>query len=160
LSASVAAVSRRRVSVAAVRVASITTAENGPVARRSANAVLKLSRAASTAVSSPDDASSGRVNASRPISADKRSESRRRTRIPTLATRLESSGANAASSGVMRPAFPNSALTPFKSVAPSPKNQDGTSRLGKIGFEVTIGAPAAGSERVPSPAVRAATIPP
>ena len=46
-------------------------------------------------------------------------------------------------------ARPNSSRTPFSSTAPSPIHHDETSRLGKTGLEVRIGAPAGGGDAEP-----------
>lgn len=51
----------------------------------------------------------------------------------------------------MRDDSMKSLLRSLSSDAPSPKNQEGTARLGEVGFDVTMGAPAAGS--VTDPAV-------
>src|SRR5579864_2948892 len=83
-------------------------------------------------------------------SAQRRGPIDRRTRTPPEAPRSPNpSDASAPSSGVILLARPRSPRASFKSADPSPKNQDGVCRLGKVGLEVVIGAPAAGSTAEP-----------
>jgi hypothetical protein len=123
-------------------------------------ALSKLERVDSTAAPSASSASARLLVVSTPNSIAQCGEVFRRTRTPNDPACGTPGRSSAASSGTIRPARPNSALTELSSDAPSPKSHDGTARLGKIGLDVTIGGPAGGSERVPPLAACAATSPP
>jgi hypothetical protein len=86
----------------------------------------------------------------------------RLTRNPTAAALAELSPGefSAESSGVIRLESPNWALALFRVAAPSPKNHDGVSQLGKMGFDVVSGAPGPGSALDPPEGLTARENPP
>ena len=113
------------------------------------NAVTKLARAASTASTSCGDNSREPGIMSALNSSVSRSLTMRRTRRPKAGAfvPLRLSVASAVSSAAIRLVTPNSALTPLSRSAPSPRNHVDTLRLGLVGPDVVIGAPAGGKRR-------------